>query len=97
MDYSTMLAFVIMVVVYSVLGYIKSADPKTWDWAKFAATVIVAIVVAIVNFQIDFVPTEEWVVAQMLTFAGAIYALENFLKWLFRNTPAKAIPIKLWK
>jgi len=70
-------------VIWGVFGYLKSRKAEAWDWKKFGVSVIIGIPVGVVavvtNISFDNAAT------QLVTDAGLVGVLENFLKFIWRT------------
>ena len=71
--------------MFAASGYLKSAGTENFEPAKFAATVLVGIVVGAVMYVSGAPVTEANVATQIGTYAGVIAVVENVLKAILRR------------
>jgi len=76
---------IVAAAVFAASGYLKSAGTENFEPAKFAATVLVGIVVGAVMYVSGAPVTEANVATQIGTYAGVIAVVENVLKAILRR------------
>ena len=87
MNYLTLAYAVISAVVYAASFYIKNRQStgESFDPAKFAATLIVGLIVGIVAMLTGSPLTEQDVITQLIAYAGLVTFIETWLKTLTRT------------
>ena len=71
----TILIAIVAAAIFAASGYLKSAGTENFEPTKFAATVLVGIVVGAVMYASGSPVTESSVAAQLGVYAGVIYPL----------------------
>jgi len=81
----TILIAIIAAAIFAASGYLKSVGTENFEPTKFAATVLVGIVVGAVMYVSGSPVTEANVATQIGTYAGVIAVVENVLKAILRR------------
>jgi len=81
----TILIAIVAAAIFAASGYLKSAGTENFEATKFAATVLVGIVVGAVMYASGSPVTESSVAAQLGMYAGVIAVVENVLKAILRR------------
>ena len=81
----TILIAIIAAAVFAASGYLKSAGTENFEPIKFAATVLVGIVVGAVMYAGGSPVTEANVATQIGIYAGIVAVVENVLKAILRR------------
>jgi len=81
----TILIAVLAAVIFAASGYLKSVGTENFEAAKFAATVLVGIVVGAVMYASGSPVTEANVATQIGIYAGVVAVVENVLKAILRR------------
>ena len=81
----TILIAIVAAAVFAASGYLKSVGTENFDTPKFAATVLVGLVVGAVMCASGSPVTESNVAAQLAMYAGVIAVVENVLKAFLRR------------
>ena len=87
MNYLTLAYAMISTVVYAASFYIKNRQTtdESFDPAKFAATLIVGLIIGIVTMLTGSPLTEQDVITQLIAYAGLVTFIETWLKTLTRT------------
>ena len=87
MDYLTIVYAVAAAVAYSASFYLKNrqSTDEPFDPAKFAATLIVGLIIGIVAMLTGSPLTEQDVITQLIAYAGLVTFIETWLKTLTRT------------
>ena len=74
-------------MVYAASFYLKNhaATSETFDLEKFAATLLVALVIGTVSALTGSPLTEEDVIMQLISYAGLVALIESWIKTLVRG------------
>lgn len=87
-DYNLIFIPVITAIVYSVLIFAKKnidvQNPQAFDVVKFAATVLIGLVLGLVSVWFNLPVTQAGMEAAFLTYGGAIVLVETVLKSVYR-------------
>jgi len=96
MDLSTVLYAFVAAVFYAGSFYLKNRQQtgEAFDPGKFAATLILAVVIALVAILTGNPLTEEDLITQLISYAGIISILESWIKLLFRGLTGKGVATK---
>ena len=81
----TILIAVVAAAIFAASGYLKSVGTENFEPAKFAATVLVGIVVGAVMYASGSPVTEANVATQIGIYAGVVAVVENVLKAILRR------------
>jgi len=81
----TILIAIVAAAIFAASGYLKSAGTENFEATKFAATVLVGIVVGAVMYASGSPITEANVATQIGTYAGVVAVVENVLKAFLRR------------
>jgi len=81
----TILIAIVAAAIFAASGYFKSVGTENFDTVKFAATVLVGLVVGAVMYASGSSVTESNVAAQLAMYAGVIAVVENVLKAFLRR------------
>jgi len=81
----TILIAVLAAAIFAASGYLKSVGTENFEAAKFAATVLVGIVVGAVMYVSGSPVTESSVAEQLAAYAGVVAVVENALKAFLRR------------
>ena len=87
MDLPTVAYALIAAVVYAASFYLKNhvATSETFDLEKFAATLLVALIIGTVSALTGSPLTEEDVIMQLISYAGLVALIESWIKTLVRG------------
>ncbi len=72
----------IAAIVYSASFYLKSGE--NFELSKFLATCVVGVMIGVMAFSVGIHVSEEFVITQMVVYAGAICLLETWIKLAIR-------------
>jgi len=81
----TILIAILAAIIFAASGYLKSAGTENFEATKFAATVLVGIVVGAVMYVSGSPLTEANVTTQIGIYAGIVAVVENVLKAILRR------------
>lgn len=83
----TLVMALIAAIIYSGSMYLKKhtgGDAEPFDLIKFAATLVVGVVVGLVSGYSGIVPTESGVAEQMGAYAGITAVAQAWLLMIYR-------------
>jgi len=82
----TVLLSIIGALAYCLTSFSKKHNAgQSWDWSKFISTMIIAGIVGFIARETPLSKmTEQWVVAQIASYAGAVAVIENVIKFIWR-------------
>ena len=86
MDYLTVVYAMAAAVAYSASFYLKNrqSTDEAFDPAKFAATLVVGLIIGIVAMLTGSPLTEQDMITQLVAYAGLVTFIETWLKTLIR-------------
>ncbi len=89
MDWSNIVIAMVAAMGFAISGFWKNwlgaPDPKPpFDYYKFAATIVVGVGIGLVGAFTGIVITEQYVIAQVLSYVAVATLVENFLKGIVR-------------
>ena len=89
MDWSNIVLAMIAAAGFAISGFWKNwlgaPEPKPpFDYYKFAATIIVGMGIGLIGTLMGITITEQYYVAQALSYVAVTTIVQNFLKGVFR-------------
>jgi len=78
------LTALLMSVIYTIIGYAKSVDEE-FNPTKAVSTIILGLIIGTILTITGSPVTQASVAAQLVTYGGLLYVIENILKAIWRR------------